>query len=217
MSYSKNPSKQTHKMLTSVKELLLSYTYFLNENHTSYIMIGYDTEDFSCQVILYKNNVFHCLCIETWKLLYANMDTIETFFNEKFKMEFINLPHLEGGVQFKLSIRRDKKCMVLALHNKKLVLDDVECLKLLTLMSYINSIATWYHITTKEIQNYYKRYKEICIDNGVWKLLPQHFFMTGESSHNFYNVSRIFNELPILCSNKLTSDLIGMCYNKNTE
>lgn len=217
MSYSKKSSKQTLKMLAPVKELLLSYTYFLNENHTSYIMIGYDTEDFSCQIILYKNNVFHCLCIETWKILFANMDTIETFFNEKVKMDFINLPHLENGVQFKLSIRRDKKCMILALNNKKLMLDDVECYKLLSLMTYINSIATWYHMTTKEIRSYFERYKQICIENGVWKLLPQHFFMTGETNHNFYNVSRIFNELPVLCSNKLTNELIAMCYNKINE
>lgn len=190
-----------------VPDLLLSYTYFLNNNHSCHLTIGYDVDDFTFRIILYKNNMFHTLLWEDWNLLFGNAVIIQNHFNSEYGSNFLELPKSNGNSWFKISIRNNEKCLMSVQHNKKLVLDTTEWNKLFMLMPYINSIATWYSITWQEIENFYHRYLQTCIKKQVLILQPHEFFMPGEQYHNFYNQSRMFNELPILCRSKLEDDL----------
>ena len=197
-----------------VPELLLSYTYFLNDSHTCFMTIGYDVNDFKLKIVVYKNKICICLGIDDWIILYKNAETIDGFFNNKFLSNFYELPKSGTGIEFKLSIRKNIRQLIIA-NKKKILLDDAEWKKLYNWLPYLTSIATWYDMTSLEIQNYYQQYLQLCIQNKVFSLFPQHFFLTGSQNNCFYNNSRLFQELPIFCNLKLKNDIAN--YYDNCE
>ena len=158
-----------------VPELLLSYTYFLNDNHTSFLTIGYNVHDFKLQIIVYKNKICICLQIDDWIILYQNTETIDGFFNNKYLSNFYELPKSTTGIEFKLSVRKNLRQLIIS-NKKKILLNDAEWKKLLSWIPYLTSIATWYDMTSLEIHNYYQQYLQLCIQNKVFSLFPQHFF-----------------------------------------
>lgn len=190
-----------------VPDLLLSYTYFLNYNHSCHLSVGYDVTDFTFKIILFKNNMFHTLLWDDWSLLFGNSSVIQDHFNSKYGPNLVELPKLNGNSLFKITVRNNEKCLMSVQYNKKIVLDAIEWRKLFVLMPFIHSIATWYSITWKEIETFYKRYLETCIKKNVLILQPHEFFITGEQYHAYFNQSRMFNELPVLCCVRLRDDL----------
>lgn len=212
LNSNEKPVKRSRTIM-EVPDLLLAYTYFLNKNHTCHLSVGYDNEDFTLKIVIFKNTICQSFRWEDWILLYENMETIETFFSDNYNADFLELPYTNNSARFKMSIRNDKKCLISVQNNKKLILDVQECLKLLHLMPYIHSIALWYNITSSRIEAYYNRYLQICVDNKILKLLPNHFFLIDDQNHNYCNSSRIFNELPILCQYKLSNDLYQHYFN----
>lgn len=205
-----------NKNQIDVPDLLLSYTYFLKNDHSSHLTIGYSTEDFNCKILLFKNGKICLLDIMDWKNLFDNLEIIESFFCNINDLKFIELPHCGGNIIFKLSIRNDKKCIISSYNNRKVALHKEEFLKLQSLSPYLNSIVSWYSNMSVEIRNYYMAYLQICIDNNVLKLSPNQFFIIEEQTRNFYNNSRLFNELPILCKKKLRDDL-SKYYNSRVQ
>ncbi len=201
-----------------VPDLLLSYTYFLDNYHTCHLTIGYDTNDFQSKMVLFKNNRMNVWNMADWTNIYTNGELMDKFFYDtSYDAEFIEMPHCGGNVLFKLSIRNKEKCLIANHNNRKIILFKEECSMLLSLLSYLNSIMTWYNITSVEIKNYYDRYLQICINNNVLKLSPHQFFITSEQSQSCYNSSRIFNEIPILCHKKLRYDLSNYYNNKKNN
>lgn len=195
------------KPVVEIPDLLLSYTYFLDKYHSTHMTVGYDNENFTLRIILYKNSMFHALLEDDWTVLFKNSEIIDDHFNNKLEADFAELPHTSKTVQFKLSHRKDKKCLISVENNKKLILNAFEWKKLNEFIPYINSIVKWYSFTKMEIQRYYDRYLQVCIENNLYQLMPQHFFVTSEQSHYYYNNSRIFYEMPIICKEKLRNDL----------
>lgn len=204
-----------NKPILEIPELLLAYTYFLNNCCTSHLTIGYDNESFLLRIILFKNNNFQILYEDDWNALFKNYLTIDNHFKNKYDADFAELPQTTtGGVQFKFSIRKGVKCLISVQNNKKLILEPLEWEKLFQWIPYFNSIISWYSRTTLEIQLYYDRYLQCCIQNNVLHLLPHQFLMSGDQSQYFYNSSRIFNEMPIICKSKLRNDIIDNYYDK---
>lgn len=197
-----------NKSILEIPDLLLSYTYFLNNCRSTHLTIGYDNESFKLRIILFKNNNYHILCEADWSILFKNYITIDNHFKNKYETDFAEMPQTTTeGVQFKLSIRKGVKCLISVQNNKKLILEPSEWEKLYHWIPYFNSIISWYSLTTLEIQRYYDRYLQCCIQNNVLHLLPHQFLMCGDQSQYFYNSSRIFNEMPIICKSKLRNDL----------
>lgn len=209
------PTKTLKKKI-EVPNLLLSYTYFLNSCHTCHLSVGYNTDDFVLNIILYKNNVYHILYREDWILLSQYVEVIDAFLADKCTADFVEFPNNGENAQFKMTVRKNTKCLVVIQNNKKLIIDDKECLKLLEWIVYMNTIVSWYGVTSSEVQRYYERYLQICFENKVDKLLPHQFFTLADHGYGFFNNSRIFNELPILCSKKLHNDLDSV-YNSNNQ
>lgn len=197
----------------SVPDLLLAYTYFLNEQHTCYINVGYNIDDFTLNVCLYKNGVFHILYFGEWSLLNANMITIKHHISsEDTGIEYIELPKLDTStISFKLSHRKFEKCLIISgTNSKKIILNVKECEKLCELIPYLTSMVNWYAVTGNEIKNFYRQYLERCIERGLFKLSWTDFFLTDQQTgFTYYNYSRLFNEIPVLCKNKIIFD-----YNK---
>lgn len=204
----KSAGIKINKPAVEIPELLLSYTYFLNSSHSSHLTIGYNNKDFTLRIIVFKNNIFHTLRQADWAVLIKNVEIIENHFNNKYETDFAELPNENAFTQFKLSIRRGEKCLISVQNNKKLILETPEWQKLYQWLPYINTVAIWYNSVTLEIQKYYDRYLHYCIQNRVMHLLPHHFFRAVDHSQYFYNNSRIFNEIPIICKNKLRDDII---------
>lgn len=198
---------KSNKSNLVVPNLLLSYTYFLNDNHSCHISIGYDVNDFTFKIILFKNNMFHTLLWDDWRLLFGNSMIIQNHINSTYEPNLVELPKLNGNSLFKITVRNNEKCLMSVQYNKKIVLNDIEWRNLYLLMPFINSIATWYSITWNEIQIFYNRYLETCIKRNVLVLQPNEFYEAGEKYHTYFNESRIFNELPVLCCFKLRDDL----------
>lgn len=190
-----------------VPDLLLGYTYFLNQTHSAHITIGYDVDDFSPKIVLFKNNKFIILNIYDWSVLTANDKIIKEFLYAK-KVDFIEIPNSDKGLsEFKLSTQKNIKCLVMSQNNKKLVLDSNECLRLYNLLTYVYSICKWYENTSKEIEEYYNQYFINCIKNETCHLSSHQFFALPEHKQISYNLSRVFTEIPILCYKKLQNDM----------
>lgn len=195
------------KPKVEVPDLLLAYTYFLNNAHSCHLTIGYDVDDFSMKIILFKNNMYHTLLWEDWGLLWSNSTIIQNHFDGQYGIDFLELPRTDGNCSFKISVRNGEKCFISVQKNKKIVLEILEWRKLFSLVSYINAIAMWYNATRMEIQRFYDRYLELCIEKNVFKLNGQDFFKMIEVFPNSFNHSRMFNELSVFCHRKLQHDI----------
>lgn len=209
-----------------VPNLLLSYTYYLNNSHTTSISVGLDTEDFKLKIILYKNGLHHALNYEDWFLLYKNNNHIEAHFNGEKTIA----KNIDGscGIRYKLSTRASSKCLTLHQYqqninkSKKIHINADEWKILNSLSSFLNSIITWFIYSSNDAQLYYEQYVAKCIELNTLKLDSQYFFMppaltsSTPTAHPVYycNYSRLFHEIPILCNPKLINDLyVILCKN----
>lgn len=206
LNNSKKKNKSKHENV--VPELLLSYTYFLNAEHTSYISVGLDTNNFKMKIILFKNGIYHNLQWEDWSLLYVNINVIQNHFNG-YGVDFLELPKTPSDIiHYKLSSRITEKCLILTGDNKKVVIKLKEWMSLYNLMPFINSIVTWYIHTAHDVEIFYHQYLLKCIEVKSFKLEAQHFFIPSTSATYYQcNYSRLYQEIPLLCQNKIIIDL----------
>lgn len=204
--------KLIKRNLPDVPELILAYTYFLNDNHSSHICIGYDNHDFMMKIVLYKNNIYQELKWDEWLLLFLNKSSIQNHFEGVYNVDFVELPKIDGQCSFKLSMRNNEKCFISILQRKKIILYKNEWEKLYSLIPFIHSIANWYVNNWKEIEKFYLRYLTKCIEKNVFKLMPHEFFI-GAEIYGSFNDSRLFNELSTISRKKLINDIY--LYNVN--
>lgn len=192
--------------IEKVPSLLLSYSYFLNEKHTSYISVGYDAETFKLKILFYKNTNFQVLEWCDWINIYNNINIINNFFANPNKTRMIDLSR--DDCNFKLSSRNHEKCWIIdgKTRGNKLIFNEREWERFHQLSTYLNSIISWCHVFWIEIENYYRIYANKCIDLNVPTLSADEFFVPYQMINNYCNYSRLFNEIPVLCSRKLSSD-----------
>lgn len=195
-----------------VPELLLAYTYFLNNNHSSHISIGYDNENFHMKIILYKNSVYEEFNWDDWFNIFLNKSTIQNHFDDIYSVDFVELPKSTGKCSFKLSVRNNAKCLISMDGVKKIVLDESEWQKLFSLIPFIHSIAYWYSNNWSEIHVFYLRYLKRCMEKNTFKLQAHEFFVENETFESF-NTSRLFNEIPTISKRKLVDNI----YQQNVE
>lgn len=201
---------RTRKVIETVPDLLLGYTYFLNDIHTCHLTIGYDVDYFTMKVILYKNNVYEILQWPEWNSLFINMAVIKTHFNEKMNgIDFMELPKSsQNCCAIKLTTRNSERGLLFLQDGKKrIVLNEKEWEKLYALLPYMNSIVNWYMLSSKEIFEFYKQYMSVCIEKNTLRLSSHELMMSSTLNFNYCNFSRLFNEIPILCKQKLINDV----------
>lgn len=198
--------------LNDVPDLLLSYTYFLNANHSSHISVGYDNQNFTMKIIIYKNNVYEELGWENWFVLFLNKETIQNHFEDLYGVDFVELPKVNGLNTLKLSFRNNEKCLIIIQNKKKIVLFKNEWWKLYGLSSFFHSIVYWYLNNWSQIETFYYRYLNKCIEKNTFKLQSHEFFV-GDETLTSFNVSRLFYELPVISRKKLLDDIYSFNVN----
>lgn len=211
----------------SIPNLLLSYVYFLNNSHTTYINVGFDTDNFEPSIILYKNIKHLCFSFTDWINLYTNIFTINNFFQNKDSNVDIDLPINSTQNIFKLCtdfvITSNNTSSKQNVFNKylicentstssQIVITEQEWNTILDRISFLQSVVTWYELTSKEIKNYYKIYAEKCSRKGVTELSSTEYFLPTQDGVNYNtyfncNYSRLYSEIPILCKSKLIKNI----------
>lgn len=215
--------QQVKKDESIVPNLLLSYVYFLNNSHTTYINVGFDINNFEATIVLYKNTKYLCFSFNDWINLYTNIFTINNFFQNKDENFDIVLPIYSDKTIFKLcngceflsgsSNFQNNKYLVCenSATSSKIYLTEQEWNKNLELTSFLQSVITWYEMTSKEIKSYFEIYNEKCLKKGVTSLSSTEYFLPGGNSNTYTyfncNYSRLFSEIPILCKKKIIKNI----------
>lgn len=196
-----------------VPNLLLSHTYFLNDQHTCYLSIGYNAETFKPEIILFKNTVFHILEAESWtSVIFNNLQTIKKHFSGENNISFAELPKTIGNCDVKLTCRNNERSILFTNGSKKIVLNQDEWERCSSLLLFLQSMITWSEVVWPDVARYYNLYLLKCIDRKTYSLHLNDFFIPPLIGYNYFNFSRLFNELPILCKNKIMNDYyVNIC------
>ena len=188
-----------------VPTLLLSYTYFLNSRHNSYINIGFDANTFNAKIILFRNNQWFELTPADWHSLLKSRQNICEFFSNNVIQELAS-----GGIQhitWKLTRRKEGRSLV-AVHfsNKRILISQDEWTLLNGFLEFLNNVFCWATDYQQYLKQYYAAYLAKCLEFGTRQLPSDKFFML--SSFNLTcNYSRLFAELPNISRNKLIADI----------
>lgn len=189
--------------------VLLSYTYFLKSNSTL-ITLGYDAITFDVVVYICKNGVAVKLYHFDWVKLHQICGVVTSFFAGAAETPQ-GLDQISNDVSacaFKLTKRKSGKYLVIWNNGHKICINEDEWNRLYELIPFMQSIITWYSLTTREISSYYWNYVEKCRLSRSTVLQPCEYFV--QSSANFLcNYSRLFSEIPLLCKNKLKLDVLA--------
>ena len=197
---------KTIKMINSaeIPTLLLGYTYFLNNKHNSYINIGFDSMTLDRRIILFKNNQFIDLFQADWDALMNHRGGISQFFYNNIATEIVSVGY--SPVTWKLTRRKEGRVLN-AVHetNKRITISVEEWQKLNSSLDFLNSVNIWAQNFQQQIRNYYSEYIRKCIKERTLHLTSDKFFMM-----NVYNITcnygRLFAEIPVIASSKLTAD-----------
>jgi len=200
-------NKSIVKKNVVIPNLLLSHTYFLNDQHTSYITIGYNIETFKPVIILYKNTVFHELSTDAWTtIVYNNLEMIRNHFYSENSISFVELPKIDGNCDVKLTCRNNERHILFTNGHKKIILNFEEWERVSAWSSFLQSYIMWSETNWQDVWNYYNLYTMKCFDQKTFSLEMKDFFIPPVIGYNYFNYSRLFNEIPILCKNKIINE-----------
>jgi len=198
-----------------IPNLLLAHSYFLNDQHTSYITIGYNIETFKPVVILYKNTVFHELSTDAWTtIVFNNLEMIRNHFSY-CENNIAELPKINGDCDVKLTCRNNERQILFTNGHKKIILNLEEWERVSTLSSFLQSYIIWSETNWQDVGSYYNLYALKCFNQKTFSLEMKDFFIPPVIGYNYFNYSRLFNEIPILCKNKIINDYYSNIVNQN--
>lgn len=177
--------------------LLLSYTYFINDDCSKYISVGFNPETFKPQTKLHHVGVHQSrLDLKEWIYIF-------TVKNDEFSSLFTSKNPVKICCSLKsLDIKFKKQKIII----NGFEINAQEWLLIVKLSNFIQSVLYWCRQTANDVINYYQNYVEKCKAHNVYSLEATHFFV-NDTSEMKCNHSRLFYEIPILCKNKLLSDI----------
>lgn len=197
-SYNKSSSIVPEKKLKNYKvpeQLLLAYTYFIDNKHEKYVSIGYNIVDFKpCVILHHIGNA--CVTLDTiqWlNIFIAKNNTITAILSSS---EVVNI---------------DGDFIIVNGNEKTVQINDVVVTKLewdllQFFIDYTHSVLFWCKHATKYVHEFYNKYLEKCIEKNVLQLDVADYF-TPTDLNSKCNFSRLFYEFPILCKEKLIIDV----------
>lgn len=180
--------------------LLLSYTYFINDDCSKYISVGFNPETFKPETKLHHVGVHQStLDIKQWLYIFITKNN-----------EFSKLFTSKNPGRFRCSLKSvdikfKKKSGIIIINGFEI--NAQEWLLIVKLSEFIQSVLYWCSQATNNIINYYQKYVEKCKAHNVYSLDSTHFFVNDNTVIKC-NHSRLFYEIPILCKNKLMSDIL---------
>lgn len=190
----------------SVPDLLLSYTYFLNTQECSFISIGYDAISFDVRVILYKKSTCQTWTWSDWYSFYNNINIIWPHFNSTYNFSKDLSVTTSGDVKLNVTSINDEKFLLSVQGSKIIRIDHAEWDKLHSMAPFLNAVFQRYLESWAEIEAYYNKYLEKCLELNIPKLSSNDFFVPITLLFKNCNYSRLFHEIPLLSKSKLLND-----------
>lgn len=147
-----------YKNKNIAKNLLLSYIYFLNENHTCKICIGFDIENYKPMVI------FHRIGKNIIEIEYQ--DWIEHY--TKYRNYYENTSLHRKGMFLKFGKVENKK---------KFYINQEEYEYFINIVDLIQAVTKSYSYATPSLNEYITKYINKCITKNVNKLGQADFYI----------------------------------------
>lgn len=184
-------------------ELLLSYTYFLNNESTKFICIGYDTIHFS--PIIHLNHIRKSSIIWNildWLTFTTHICSIQDF-----------LSHNSNNINISFTNFLISNCDEKIFIKDKVSLEEVEItaaemFTLINLIDFLNTIMFHYKSCVAYIQEYYNLYVLNCSTKNVFSLSTSDYFVPPSDRFQL-NYYRLFYEIPIIFKEKLLFDVMN--------
>lgn len=190
-------------------QLLLQYSYYLNRTVTKQILIGFDPYHFRPYIVVidFQHNTFLHFSQENWEFItecinscldYVNQVTQGCWASTHDKVWNINsvgdcIDGEERGIVIK-NIAFDRE----------IILNLEELTVLSQLAPYLTRMLKHYNERWGFVREYYRSYLLKCFVSDVDRLQMKQFYKYDTISVNYF---RLFNEIPVLCKDKLRSDL----------
>lgn len=179
------------------ENLLLNYTYYLDDYHNRKVILGFDPQTFKAKIVFHLHGRFPVSAdfIE-WSSLYPFLNKLQQTLSSD--EEPADLEKKNTRKQYKIPIGGE---------GNSIILHYSEILKLFNLMEWFNLVMFHNNNAVDSVKNFYKLYCEKCKEKGVVKLTAKDFFLPVTPSYMYVNYTRLFNEIPSVC-NLSTMDII---------
>lgn len=185
------------KSYVKPKPLLLAYTYFLNNEYTKYISIGYQQDDFKTGIVLHDIGE-NCVVLSSfdWLSLFIYITEIDCAFSEQ-KLE--NPINVTSELILKYNVPNN--CIIVSKDSAELKITRGDWQIFVQLTEYFSFVLNWYNQTSAIAKNYYDEYVAKCIENNLPYLNSSHYFSPKNCNKNC-NFSRLFYEIGIINNEK---------------
>lgn len=201
----KSSSKKSKKAIVIKKNfnhLLLTYSYFLNNENTKIITIGFDSTNFSPTIQLGKIGK----SILTWNVL----DWITFTFHACSIQNNLN-NNINISISFTNFMIHNSDGQIFIKNNisdEEIEFTSEEIWIVLKLIEYFNTIIFHYKSCAVYVQEYYNQYVVNCASKDLFYLNTTDYFIPP-ADHYQLNYYRLFYEIPIICKEKLLSDVMN--------
>lgn len=188
--------------------LLLQYCYYLNSAATKQVIVGFDSETFRPYVVLMslceKSYLF--FSVSNWSFVIDGLDKCEKYL--KYKKE--NVWGVSADDIFQMDKVESDDCNTRQIKIANVVfnceilfgLEEIETL--IQLSSFLSRILNHYNDKWGYVKEFYRAYLIECCVGDENKFSLKQFFSIKSPSVNYF---RLFNEIPVICRNKLKNDL----------
>lgn len=185
--------------------LLCQYTYFLNKAATKVLFIGFDSSTFRpvIHLLAFNNNQRLCFSFHEWACVNACMKYCIKFLKGSSDIAWYSSQNLVIE-----SLSRNNKRFIkisnLDVLNSVIELDVEEFENLELYSQFLSRIFKHYNEYWFDVEVYYRTYVLKCLSGNKGELDITEYFTPNNRSLNYF---RLFNEIPVVCRSKLTSDL----------
>lgn len=203
-------SFQLQKGNRKIPKLLLEYSYFLDNSNSKQILIGYDSFSFKPYIVflsLSKRQFIH-ITPDNWKFVVACLADSCDYLNkltDKFELRQSGDAILHIYAYNNDFNTEDRYiCVHDILYNVKIYLAREELDVLLKLSCFLSLMINHFDERWGYIKEFYRGYLFKCFARGVNYLNETQYF---QIQTRYANYLRLFHEIPVLCADKLKSDL----------
>lgn len=197
----------------SAPALLLQYSYYLNAEATKCVNIGIDPYTFQPKMIIFspiQRKGVNLTCTE-WAYLHTSYQGVRDFLTYQKERAWFSTNNIAvRSTTSKANIRLIKlRNNPSPSHKINLNLTEWETLKSMTV--YLNALMEKFCQISPMVRDYYDTYITKCHTLAQDVLGPNEFFEPLNGDVTSFNSFRLFNEIPVLCEEKLFEDLCNTC------
>lgn len=186
---------------------LLQYSYYINRVASKQIVIGFDVHTFKPYITLISldEKKFLFFTPDTWRFISICLPDCESYLAGKTENYFVITPDQVLKIEKTISTDDQRAILFTNLNsNCDISINLEEVTTLCQLIPFLSRMNTHFDEKWGFVKEFYRSYLLKCYVGDTNHLLLKQFFKIDAPSVNYY---RLFNEIPILCRDKIISDL----------